>query len=115
NNASVASSGGAFVILKSWNEREKAKGEDARSLGKDLMAALQQNIVEAVTLVLPPPPIQGIGNAGGFTMEIELRDGNVDFSELQSVSTRVVRDAKSQSAVQTIFTPFRASVPQWKA
>ncbi len=111
NRATLSSSGAAFVILKSWGERDN-KGETAFALLKKLTAALQQNILEAVTIVIPPPPIQGIGNAGGFSLEVELRNGNVDFSELQSVSARFVNDARSQSAVQTIFTPFRASVPQ---
>ncbi|MGP0039675.1 MAG: efflux RND transporter permease subunit [Rhodomicrobium sp.] len=115
NNASLSSAGAAYVILKSWDEREKVKGQDFFSLLKTLTAALQQNILEAATIVLPPPPIQGIGNAGGFTMEIELRDGSVDFSKLQSTSVRVVNDAKSQSAVQMVFGTFRASVPQVKA
>jgi HAE1 family hydrophobic/amphiphilic exporter-1 len=115
NSASLSSAGAAYVILKNWDERDKAKEEDALSLIKNLTAVLQQDILEAVTIVLPPPPIQGIGNAGGFTMEVELRDGSVDFSELQSVSTRVVSDARSQSEVRTIFTPFRASVPRLKA
>ena len=115
DNASLSSAGAAYVILKSWDERGKVKGQDALSLLKALTAALQQNILEAATIVLPPPPIQGIGNAGGFTMEIELRDGSVDFSKLQSTSVRVVNDGKSQSAVQMIFSTFRASVPQLKA
>ncbi len=111
NRATLSSAGTAFVILKSWGERD-AKGQTAFALSNILKTALQKHILEAVTIVVPPPPIQGIGNAGGFTMEVELRNGNVDFSELQSVSTGFVNDAKSQSAVQTIFTPFRASVPQ---
>ena len=36
-------------------------------------------------IVLPPPPIQGIGNAGGFTMQLELRDGSGDLEKLQSL------------------------------
>ncbi len=111
NRATLSSAGTSFVILKSWGERNQ-KGQTSSALLKQLTASLQQNILEAVTIVIPPPPIQGIGNAGGFTMEIELRGGNVDFSELQSVSTQFVSLARSQSAVQTVFTPFRASVPQ---
>jgi HAE1 family hydrophobic/amphiphilic exporter-1 len=111
NRATLSSAGTAFVILKSWAERDQ-KGETAFALLKKLTATLQQNILEAVTIVIPPPPIQGIGNAGGFTVEVELRGGNVDFSMLQSVSSRFVNLARSQSAVQTVFTPFRASVPQ---
>jgi HAE1 family hydrophobic/amphiphilic exporter-1 len=111
NRAALSSAGAAFVILKSWDERY-AKGESAFALINELNAGLQQNILEAIAIAIPPPPIQGIGNTGGFTMQIELRGGNVDFSELQSVSARFVSDARSQSAVRTVFTPFRASVPQ---
>ena len=111
NRAALSSAGTAFVILKSWGERD-AKGETASVLLNKLSAALQQNILEAIATVIPPPPIQGIGNTGGFTMQVELRNGNVDFSELQSVSTRLVNDARSQSAVRTVFTPFRATAPQ---
>ena len=36
--------------------------------------------------MFPPPPIQGIGNAGGFAMQIELRDGSFDLTKLQSIT-----------------------------
>ena len=37
--------------------------------------------------LLPPPPIQGIGNAGGFTLQVELRDGSTDFASLSTSPT----------------------------
>ena len=52
--------------------------------------------------MLPPPPIQGIGNAGGFTMQVELRDGSTDFAKLQSVTNAIVANAQSQSALQRV-------------
>ncbi len=115
NSASLPNAGVAYVVLKNWDERYKAKGQDLITLFKTLRAALQNEILEANTTVIPPPPIQGIGNSGGFTMEIEVRDGSVDFTKLQSVATEIVNDAKSQSAVQTVFSPFRASAPQLQA
>jgi hydrophobic/amphiphilic exporter-1 (mainly G- bacteria), HAE1 family len=115
NSASLPNAGVAYVVLKSWDERYRAKGQDLLSLFKALRAALQQEILEANTTVIPPPPIQGIGNSGGFTMEVELRDGSADFAKLQSIATGIVNDAKSQSAVQTVFSPFRASAPQLEA
>jgi HAE1 family hydrophobic/amphiphilic exporter-1 len=63
-------------------------------------------------IVLPPPPIQGIGNAGGFTMQVELRDGGTDFAKLQSITDTIVANAGSQSALQRVSTPFRAIAPQ---
>jgi hydrophobic/amphiphilic exporter-1 (mainly G- bacteria), HAE1 family len=69
--------------------------------------------MEARTLVLPPPPIQGIGNAAGFAMQVELRDGNSDYAKLQAMTGEMVRSAQSQSALQRVQSPFRATVPQF--
>ena len=67
---------------------------------------------EAQVLIFPPPPIQGIGNAGGFAMQIELRDGSTDFAKLQSVTSAIVGNAQLQSALQHVSTTFRATAPQ---
>ena len=72
-------------MLKDWSLR--GKGQDLASLYKtlnDKLAAIEDGSV----LVLPPPPIQGIGNAGGFTMQIELRDGSFDLAKLESSAMR---------------------------
>ena len=47
---------------------------------------------------VPPPPIQGIGNAGGFTMQVQLRDGSFDFSKLQAITNAIV-DAQSPGEI----------------
>jgi HAE1 family hydrophobic/amphiphilic exporter-1 len=62
--------------------------------------------------VLVPPPIQGIGNASGFTMMVESKNGSFDFVELQSLTQSIVSNASSQSALQRLSTSFRANVPQ---
>ena len=50
-------------------------------------------------MVLPPPPIQGVGNDAGFTMQIELRDGSFDLAKLQRATDEIVANAKTQSAL----------------
>ena len=45
------------------------------------LSAAVAPIEEASVLVVPPPAIQGIGNSGGFSMQVELRDGTGDFAE----------------------------------
>jgi hydrophobic/amphiphilic exporter-1 (mainly G- bacteria), HAE1 family len=110
NSASLANAGVAYIVLKDWEAR--GKGEDLRSLVyglNDKMAA----VMEARTLVLPPPPIQGIGNAAGFAMQLELRDGNADYTKLQAITSTVVANAQTQSALQRVSSPFRAMVPQF--
>ena len=64
--------------------------------------------------MIPPPPIQGIGNAGGFTMQVELRDGSFDYAKLQrrrQHDRRPTRAAQSTVAAR-LTTSFRADAPQ---
>jgi HAE1 family hydrophobic/amphiphilic exporter-1 len=110
NSASLANAGVAYIILKDWDAR--GPGEDLRSLVYGLNDKVS-TILEARTLVLPPPPIQGIGNAAGFAMQVELRDGNSDYGKLQAITGEMVRSAQGQSALQRVQSPFRATVPQF--
>ncbi len=109
SSASLANAGVAYIILKDWDAR--GPGEDLRSLVVGLNQKVS-GIMEARTLVLPPPPIQGIGNAAGFAMQVELRDGNSDYAKLQAITNAVVANAGTQSALQRVSSPFRATVPQ---
>jgi len=105
NNAVLPNAGVAYVVLKDWDARA-----DLRVLFGRLSRAFAA--VDARVLVFPPPPIQGIGNAGGFTMQVELRDGSTDFAKLQSITSAIVTNAQSQSALQRVSTTFRAVAPQ---
>jgi len=110
NSATLASSGVAYIVLKDWSTR--GAGEDLRSLFTNLNTSLR-TIAEADILVMPPPPIQGVGNAAGFTMQIELRDGSFDMAKLQSITNTIVANAKTQSALQLVLASFRSNVPQY--
>ncbi len=109
NNATLASSGVIYIILKDWSVR--GKDEQLRPLFERLSREYDQ-IMEAKIAVLPPPPIQGIGNAGGFTMMVQLRDGSFDFTKLQAITNQIVSNARSQTGLQRVQTSFRADVPQ---
>jgi hydrophobic/amphiphilic exporter-1 (mainly G- bacteria), HAE1 family len=109
NSSSLANAGVAYLILKEWSER--GKGQDLRSLFVSLNEKMTA-IAEARILVIPPPPIQGIGNAAGFAMQVQLRDGNADYGKLQAISSAIVANGQTQSALQRVSSPFRAMVPQ---
>ena len=111
NSASLANAGVVYVVLKDWDERLKQKGQDLRSIIGHIQGALDK-LPDALGLVLPPPPIQGIGNSGGFNLMVEIRDGDVDFTKLDRAVSTLVANASSQSALQRVSTSFRASVPQ---
>ncbi len=111
NSASLASAGAIYVVLKDWAQRGRGTGQDLRSIYGHLQAALDK-MPDAISFVVVPPPIQGIGNASGFNMMIELRDGSDDFAKLERITRAVVADGTSQSGLQRLVSPFRADVPQ---
>ncbi len=111
NSATLANAGVAYVILKDWSLRKPGSGADLRSVYANLQGALDK-LEDAVALVLVPPPIQGIGNASGFTMQIEMRDGSFDYAKLQTMTQTIVHDGNTQTGLQRLNSTFRAGVPQ---
>jgi HAE1 family hydrophobic/amphiphilic exporter-1 len=111
NNASLQNAGVVYVVLKDWSERGASTGTDLRSLYLSLQKKLD-GILDANCLLLIPPPIQGIGNSSGLTMQVELRDGEFDFSKLERLTRAMVSAGNTQSALQRLNTSFRADVPQ---
>ena len=71
-----------------------------------------QGVPQAIAFALLPPPIQGIGNVGGFSMQVEIKNGDFDYALLQSLTNAVIRDGNAQSALQRLGTTFRAGAPQ---
>jgi hydrophobic/amphiphilic exporter-1 (mainly G- bacteria), HAE1 family len=110
NNATLANGGVAYIILKDWSER--GAGQDLRTLFVGLNRSLGA-IEDARTLVLPPPPIQGVGAGAGATMQIELRDSSFDLAKLQGVVSAMVANAETQSSLQRVMATFRSTVPQY--
>jgi HAE1 family hydrophobic/amphiphilic exporter-1 len=109
NSASLANAGMIYLVLKDWGER--GKSEDLKSIYLTLSRKLAQ-FQDAATLVLVPPPIQGLGLSGGFQMQLELTDGTFDFARLQHAADAIVAAARTNVVIQAAFTPFRSSVPQ---
>ncbi len=83
NSADLSNAGVAWVMLKPFDERLKAKDQDLLSIYKTLAEAVA-SLPDGKAYVLPPPAIQGIGNAGGFQMQVELLGGSTDYPEAQA-------------------------------
>jgi HAE1 family hydrophobic/amphiphilic exporter-1 len=109
NNASLANAGIIYLMFKDWSKR--GKGEDLLSIYNDLSARLAK-FQNARTMVLVPPPIQGLGLSGGFQMQVELANGTYDFARLQTVADEIVAQAKASPMIRMALTPLRASAPQ---
>jgi HAE1 family hydrophobic/amphiphilic exporter-1 len=108
-DVSLANAGIVYLMLKNWDMR--GKGEDLPHIYQNLSAQLNR-MQEARTRLLIPPPIQGLGAANGFQMQVELTDGSYDFARLQAITDHMVQEANAVPEIDDAFTAFRANVPQ---
>ena len=67
NNASLANAGVVYVILKDWGERGDGRGP---AVGLHTRLQARSTRSRGARHVVPPPPIQGLGLAGGFQMQV---------------------------------------------
>jgi HAE1 family hydrophobic/amphiphilic exporter-1 len=111
NFADLANAGVCFVVLKPWDERSKAKGTDILTIAEHLQTALNA-APDGRLFIVPPPPIQGIGNSGGLQMQLEMLGGNFDYQKLNVVTQGVVKKAEADPQLQHVLTTFSPGAPQ---
>lgn len=102
--------GAIYVILKPWEEREEPHLR-ARALVPALQARLREEVRDAMALVFPPPPIQGLGTTGGFEFLLEDREGR-GAEALGGVVDAFLAAASRRPELAGLYTPFSTRVPQ---
>jgi hydrophobic/amphiphilic exporter-1 (mainly G- bacteria), HAE1 family len=60
---------------------------------------------------VPPPPIQGIGNAGGLQMQLEMLGGSFNYQRLSEVTQQLVKAAGSNPQLEHVVTTFSPGAP----
>ena len=102
--------GAAFLVLDSFENRAKDPNQSAAGIQRQLFQRLS-GIQEALVLVVLPPPVAGIGNAGGFRMMIEDRAGR-GSAALQSAAFAMMSRANQTPGISQAFSLFEVSTPQ---
>jgi len=101
-----SNAGTMFIPLKDWSKRD-AKAQDlaGKFMGMGMMQA------DGMGLVFNPPPIMGLGTAGGFEVYLQNRvDG--DAKKLNEVTQIFMEALKARTEFTRISTFFRPTVPQ---
>ena len=98
-----------FTILKPWGRRPGAT-HDARALAARFNQ-IASGIKEANVLTLNPPPVPGIGTAGGFEFILEDRGGG-DIDKFAGVLGDFVGQANKRPELTRVFTQFNTRTPQ---
>ncbi len=107
SNASNAAA--VFVILDDFDKRVD-EGNDADSILANLRGSVGQ-VNEAIGLVIPPPPVPGIGTGGGFKMQVQDYRGS-GGAALQQVAGSIVAEANRHPGLAQVYTSYRADTPQ---
>jgi hydrophobe/amphiphile efflux-1 (HAE1) family protein len=106
-----SNSGTMFCALQPFEERAGRPELSAGAITGKLMGQYRQ-LDDGFALVFPPPPVRGIGTAGGFRIQIEDRSGQATPQELEAAVGQMIAEASKNRQLTQMFSGFRASVPQ---
>jgi multidrug efflux pump subunit AcrB len=117
-SASGSNFGSMFVNLKNYPDRRDPRlhSDNIRDV---LTRRFGREISDAVVQVFGPPPVRGVGRAGGFALMIEDR-GSYGPKELQRQVEALMYEGNQRDpatgapkhGIATLFSVFRANVPQ---
>jgi hydrophobe/amphiphile efflux-1 (HAE1) family protein len=109
SNSSAA--GLLFLQFTPFSQRAGRADTSAAAIANRLRQEFSK-VEGGQAVVLPPPAVSGIGNAGGFTMQVEDRSGSATPQQLQQATQHLIDAARSRPELSRLFSTFRASVPQ---
>ncbi|HXW51368.1 MAG TPA: multidrug efflux RND transporter permease subunit [Candidatus Acidoferrales bacterium] len=97
------------VTLIPWDERKKK----SLGLANILLTAYgyARQHPEAQTFPIPPPPITGLGNSGGFQFILEDRTGHSE-QQLAQVAAKVVQAASRRPEFGNLLSGYSVDYPQ---
>ncbi|MGL4314397.1 MAG: efflux RND transporter permease subunit [Sphingomonas sp.] len=94
-----------FVAMKPRSDREGAD-----QVANELRQAFGP-ITDGVLLVIPPPPVRGIGTGGGWKMLIEDRQ-NQGYPALEQAAFAMMMKANQTPGLASTFTTFNVRTPR---
>lgn len=123
-----SNAGAIFVVMTEAKQRAKDGLGAPVVLGK--LSERFQSVIDASVFVIPPPPVNGVGSAGGFKMIVQDRSGS-GFDDLNSVTNEILQESYLYTPVvnrddlpedkvkplklDQVFTTFNSDTPQYFA
>ncbi len=102
--------GAVFVVLDPFEKRAKDPSQSAAAIQQTLLKKFSA-IQEGLIVVALPPPVRGIGTAGGFRMMVEDRAGHGPQALQNAVYAMMGRAAQTPGLKQ-VYSLFESSTPQ---
>jgi multidrug efflux pump len=105
----ISNAGGMFVILAPFHERVE-HGIKAGDVAAKLRGEFRK-VQDAIVVTFGAPPVDGLGNTGGFKVQIQDR-GDAGSEALQGAVETMITAGQAQPGLVGLFSSFRASQPQ---
>jgi len=104
-----ANAGTIFIPLKDWDERSSSSSSSEALARK--FSGVGMSMPDGMALVFNPPPIRGLGSAGGFEFYVQSK-GEPSVPRLAEVVNNFTEELKKQPKLTGINTFFRPTAPQ---
>lgn len=107
--SNAPNAGVVFIGLDDYPDRQKLGLS-----GDDILASLRQKtggISSAMVLVIPPPPVAGIGTGGGFKMMIQDRQGR-GYAALEQATFGMMMAANQTPGLTSVFSLYNTGTPR---
>ena len=103
--------GAAIAVLENWSQRPDPEHHATAIAIANAVTAKLLRIEEGVAFAFIPPPIQGLGNAGGFELMLQDR-GAAGVQQLQTIADDLAFEGNRNPVLARVNNSFRANVPQ---
>jgi HAE1 family hydrophobic/amphiphilic exporter-1 len=112
-SANKSNAGNIFCQLKPWDERK-----DPSQKVPGIVDVLKKNIAaegvkQANVVVILPPPIQGLGQSAGFSMQIQQRQTSDDVRAFEKVVKNFLAEANKHPVIGSAFSFYGAHTPSY--
>jgi hydrophobe/amphiphile efflux-1 (HAE1) family protein len=109
SNATQSNTGQIYLVLDPFEQRLK-RGLTAEVIAADLRRRMAA-VPGADVKIIDPPPVRGIGTAGGFKMIVQDRTQHT-YQELEQAANAVAEEANKSGVIQNAFVSFNTRTPR---
>jgi len=108
-----SNSGTIFCQLKPWDEREKASEQLPGIMEVIKKNIAKEGVKQANVVVIPPPPIPGLGQTAGFSIQLEQRQTTDDVHAFEKVVRSFIAEANKNPVIGSAFSFYSAHTPSY--
>jgi multidrug efflux pump len=109
-STNISNVGGMFVILKPFDERKGRPGQSGPEIAAKLRAEFSK-LQQARVAVFNAPPVDGLGSAGGFKLQVQDRRG-AGLRALEEAVQDTAAAGNQDPKMAGLFSSFSVNQPQ---